>query len=109
MAAAFGLPEDEALKAVTLHPAQILGVGDRLGSLEVGKRANIVVTSGHILQPTTPVLLLFIDGEPVAPTSRHTELYEKYGRRLDDVKAGRSPLGLDRPAQPPSGGAAGDS
>lgn len=99
MATAFGLPEEEALKAVTTYPAQILGVGDRLGTLEVGKRANLVVTSGHILQPTTPVLMLFIDGKPVAPTSRHTELYEKYGRRLDDVKAGKAPLGLDRPSK----------
>lgn len=98
MAAAFGLPEDEALKAVTLYPAQILGIGDRLGSIEVGKRANLVVTSGHVLQPTTPVLKLFIDGRPIEPTSRHTELYEKYGRRLDEVKAGKAPLGLDRPA-----------
>lgn len=99
MATAFGLPEEEALKAVTTYPAQILGVGDRLGTLEVGKRANLVVTSGHILQPTTPVLMLFIDGKPVAPTSRHTELYEKYGRRLEDVKAGKAPLGLDRPSK----------
>ncbi|WP_337176514.1 amidohydrolase family protein [Paludisphaera sp.] len=98
MASAFGLPEDEAVKAVTLYPAQILGIGDRLGSLEVGKRANLVVTSGHILQATTPVHLLFIDGRPVEPTSRHTELYEEYGRRLDEVKGGRAPLGLDRPA-----------
>jgi imidazolonepropionase-like amidohydrolase len=100
MASAFGLPQEEALKAVTLYPARILGVEDRLGSLEVGKRANLVVTSGHILQATTPVHLLFIDGKPVEPSSRHTELYEKYGRRLDDVKAGKAPLGLDRPGAP---------
>ena len=63
-AVAFGLPEDVALKAVTLTPAQILGVADRVGSLEAGKRANLVVTAGHILQPTTPVLALFIGGKP---------------------------------------------
>ena len=74
-AVAFGLPEDVALKAVTLTPAQILGVADQVGSLEAGKRANLVVTAGHILQPTTPVLALFIDGEPVTPESRHTQLY----------------------------------
>ena len=89
-AVAFGLPEDVALKAVTITPAQILGVADQVGSLETGKRANIVVTAGHLLQPTTPVLALFIDGEPVRPESRHTQLYAKYRRRLDEVRAGRA-------------------
>lgn len=97
-AAAFGLPEEEAVRAVTLSPARILGVDDQLGSLEVGKRANLVVTSGHLLQPTTPVLLLFVDGKPIAPESRHTRLAEKYETRIEQVQAGRSPLGLDRPA-----------
>jgi imidazolonepropionase-like amidohydrolase len=96
-AAAFGLPEDVALKAVTLTPAQILGVADRLGSLQAGKRANLVVTAGHILQPTTPVLALFIDGRHVTPESRHTQLYAKYLRRLQEVRAGTAPLGLERP------------
>ena len=71
-AVAFGLPEEVALKAVTLTPSQILGVADQVGSLEAGKRANLVVTAGHLLQPTTPVLALFIDGEPLWPESRHT-------------------------------------
>jgi imidazolonepropionase-like amidohydrolase len=97
-AAAFGLPEDLALKAVTLAPAQILGVADQVGSLEAGKRANLVVTAGHILQPTTEVLALFIDGRHVPPESRHTQLYAKYLRRLEEVKAGTAPLGLDRSA-----------
>jgi imidazolonepropionase-like amidohydrolase len=96
-AIAFGLPEDVALKAVTLTPAQILGVADRVGSLEVGKRANLVVTAGHILQPTTAVLALFIDGKHVPPESRHTQLYAKYLRRLQEVKSGAAPLGLERP------------
>jgi imidazolonepropionase-like amidohydrolase len=96
-AVAFGLPEPEALKAVTLYPAQILGVADQLGSIEVGKRANLVVTAGHLLQPTTEVKTLFVGGKPVAPESRHTRLYAKYTRRLDEVKAGKSPLALDRP------------
>jgi len=95
-AAAFGLPEDVALRAVTLTPAQILGVADQVGSLEPGKRANVVVTAGHLLQPTTPVLALFIDGEPLRPESRHTQLYAKYRRRLDEVRAGRARLGIDQ-------------
>ena len=43
------------VRAVTLAPAEILGVSDQLGSLEVGKRANLVITLGHVLQPTTEV------------------------------------------------------
>jgi imidazolonepropionase-like amidohydrolase len=112
-AIAFGLPEDVALQAVTLTPARILGVADRIGSLGVGKRANVVVTAGHILQPTSAVLLLFIDGKPVAPESRHTQLYGKYAQRLSEVKAGLAPLGLDRsgtvPAQVPGRAAASPS
>jgi imidazolonepropionase-like amidohydrolase len=95
-AVAFGLPEDAAIKSVTLTPAQILGVADQIGSLEAGKRANLVVTAGHLLQPTTPVLALFIDGEPVRPETRHTQLYAKYRQRLDEVRAGRARLGIDR-------------
>jgi imidazolonepropionase-like amidohydrolase len=109
-AIAFGLPEEVGLKAVTLTPAQILGVADQVGSLESGKRANVVITAGHLLQPTTPVLALFIDGEPLRPESRHTQLYAKYRRRLDEVRAGRAKLGIDEaptklsgtsPASPP--------
>jgi adenine deaminase len=95
-AVAFGLPEDVALKAVTLTPSQILGVADQVGSLEAGKRANLVVTAGHLLQPTTPVLALFIDGEPLRPESRHTRLYAKFRHRLDEVRAGRARLGIEQ-------------
>ena len=94
-AVAFGLPEDVAIQAVTLAPARMLGLGSQLGSLETGKRANLVVTAGHLLQPTTTVLALFIDGEPMRPESRHTQLYAKYRRRLDEVRAGRARLGID--------------
>ncbi len=107
MAVAFGLSEDEAVKAVTLYPARILGISDRLGSLEPGKRANVVITAGHLLQPTTDVKYLFIGGKPVKPESRHTRLYDKYRARLAEVKDGSSPLGIEpikmaapSPAQP---------
>jgi imidazolonepropionase-like amidohydrolase len=74
MAAAFGLPKDEALKAVTLYPAQILGVADRFGSIEVGKIANLVVTDGDLLEAKTNTKFLFIDGRPVPLDTRHTDL-----------------------------------
>ena len=102
-AVAFGLPEAEALKAVTLAPAQILGVADQIGSLDAGKRANLVITAGHILQPTTDVKALFIGGKPLGPETMNdqTELYARYQQRLAGVKAGTLPLGLDpSPAAP---------
>ena len=62
MAAAFGLPKEEALRAVTLYPAQILGVGRNLGSIEVGKSASLMLTDGDPLEITTQVERVFIDG-----------------------------------------------
>jgi imidazolonepropionase-like amidohydrolase len=81
MAAAFGLPKDVALRAVTLAPAQILGVGDRLGSIEVGKTANLVVTDGDLLEARTKTRHLFIDGRPVPLSSKHEVLYETFKNR----------------------------
>jgi imidazolonepropionase-like amidohydrolase len=81
MAASFGLPKDEALKAVTLYPAQIMNVADRLGSIEKGKMANLVVTDGDLLEARTHVRYLFIDGRQVPLTSRHTELNDAFKNR----------------------------
>ncbi len=81
LAGAFGLPKDEALKSVTLYPAQILGVADQLGSIEVGKMANIVVTDGDILEPRTNVKYVFINGRLIPLTSRHTELFDSFKDR----------------------------
>ncbi len=106
MAAAYGLPDDKALEAVTLAPARLLGCDDLYGSIAPGKRANLVLTAGHLLQATTDVKGLFIGGKPIAPTSKQTELYTSYRQRLQEVKAGQAPLGLERPAAPASGGAA---
>jgi len=81
MAAAFGLPRAEALKAVTLYPAQIMGVADRLGSIEAGKIANLVITDGDLLEARTNVRHLFIAGRPVPLVSRHTVLYDQFKER----------------------------
>lgn len=59
-----GLPKDEAIKALTLYPAQILGVAEQLGSIEQGKIANIVVTSGDLFERRTQVKHVFVDGKP---------------------------------------------
>ncbi len=93
MAVSYGLSPEEGLKAVTLYPAQILGVEKELGSIEPGKRANLVLTNGDVLQASTQVLGLFIDGKPLTPTSKHTRLYERYLERLKEVQEGRAPLG----------------
>ena len=81
MAAAFGLSKADAVKSVTLYPAQILNVADRLGSIEVGKMANLVVTDGDLLEIRTRIKYLLIDGRPVVLSSRHTELNEAFKNR----------------------------
>jgi imidazolonepropionase-like amidohydrolase len=80
-AVAFGLPEDEALKGVTLYPAQLLGVGDRLGSIEAGKEATLFVSDGDILDLRANVKQMWIAGKEVNLENRHTRLYEKYRNR----------------------------
>jgi imidazolonepropionase-like amidohydrolase len=81
MASAFGLPHDEALKAVTLYPAQIMGVADRLGTIEPGKTANLAITDGDLLDARTHIRYLFINGRQLPLNSRHTELYEQFKDR----------------------------
>lgn len=80
-AVAYGLPYDEALKAVTLYPAQILGLADQIGTLEQGKLANVIVTNGDPLELTTDVKYLFIRGQLTSLDNRHLRLYEKYSKR----------------------------
>jgi len=81
MSASFGLPPVEALKSVTLYPAQILGISNQVGSLETGKIANLVITDGDLLDARTNVRYLFINGRQVPLTSRHTELYDQFKNR----------------------------
>jgi imidazolonepropionase-like amidohydrolase len=81
MCAAFGLPKDVALKAVTIFPAQIFGVADKVGSLEAGKVANIIVTDGDPLEIATNVRRLFINGEDITLDTRQKQLYEKFRQR----------------------------
>ena len=82
MSVAYGLPEREALKGVTLMSAEILGVADRMGSLTPGKWANAIITDGSPLQETTQIKGVLIQGTPYAPESRQTKFYEKYRARL---------------------------
>lgn len=79
-AAAFGLDRGEALKAVTLNTAEILGMGDVLGSLDPGKRADIVLADGDILEFGTKIERVFIAGRETDLSNRYTELLEKFRR-----------------------------
>jgi imidazolonepropionase-like amidohydrolase len=80
-AVAFGLPYEEALKAVTINPAQIWGHGSDLGSVEKGKMADLIVTDGDPLEIQTQVKHLFIKGKEVPLVNKQTRLYEKYMSR----------------------------
>ena len=80
-AVAYGLPYEEALKAVTLYPAQIFGLADQIGTLESGKIANVIVTNGDPLELTTDVSYLFIKGQLTSTDNKHKALYEKYLNR----------------------------
>jgi imidazolonepropionase-like amidohydrolase len=80
-AVAFGLPYDEAMKAVTLNAAEIWGVSDRVGSIEEGKWADLMMTDGDPLETKTQIKTLFIKGKNVDLENKHTRLYEKYSAR----------------------------
>ncbi len=80
-AVAFGLSAADAMKALTLWPAEMLGYGDQLGTIEPGKRANLIVTDGDPLEISTQVLHVVIDGREVSTDNLHRQLYEKYRAR----------------------------
>jgi imidazolonepropionase-like amidohydrolase len=81
VAIAYGLPREEALRAITLAPARLLGLERELGSLAVGKIADVVVTDGDLLEATTHVSNVLIDGRPQDLNNRQTELYRTYRER----------------------------
>jgi imidazolonepropionase-like amidohydrolase len=80
-AIAFGYPADEALKGITLYPAQLMGVADRIGSIETGKDATLIVTDGNLFDLRTSVKRMWIAGKEVNLDNRHQRLYEKYRNR----------------------------
>jgi cytosine/adenosine deaminase-related metal-dependent hydrolase len=69
------------LRSITLDAARIAGFGDRIGSLEVGKFADVIVTTDTPLQASSAVVAEFIAGRPIELSSRHTRLDEKFRRR----------------------------
>ena len=88
-AAAYGLPYEDALRSVTLYPAEILGIADRVGTLEKGKDATLFVSDGDPLETETQISAAWIQGRKVDLTSRHTQLFDKYTEKYRQLKDGR--------------------
>ncbi|MDZ7719548.1 MAG: amidohydrolase family protein [Balneolaceae bacterium] len=80
-AATYGMGKEEALKAVTINPAEAFGVDDQLGSIEQGKKANLFISDGDPFEPTTHIEHVFINGYKIPMTSRHDQLYEQFLNR----------------------------
>jgi len=83
------LPHEVALKSITLHPSEMLGVNERLGSLSPKKEASFIAVDGDLFDIRSSVKRMWIEGKEVDLTSRHTRLYEKYRKRP-------KPLDLDK-------------
>jgi imidazolonepropionase-like amidohydrolase len=85
-AVAFGLDQDQAIRSITLSPAEIFGVADRVGSLEVGKDATLIVTDGNPLEISTQTKLAFIQGRRVDLSNKQTRLRDKYLQKYEEQK-----------------------
>ncbi|MGB2868651.1 MAG: amidohydrolase family protein [Bacteroidota bacterium] len=85
IASAYGLAKDEALKSVTLYPARILGISDRVGSLEIGKDATLIITTGDPLDLETTVEQVYIQGKKCDMRDKHKQLYEKYKEKYKQL------------------------
>lgn len=85
-AAAYGLTPDEAIRAITLSPAEIFGVADQIGSLSEGREATLFIADGNILETPTQVTAAWSAGRKVDLSSRHTRLWKKYEAKYDQQK-----------------------
>jgi imidazolonepropionase-like amidohydrolase len=88
-AIAFGLPEEAALRAVTLSPAEFLGIQDRVGSLEVGKDATLLITTGSPLEYASTVERAFIQGRDIDLQDVHRQFFAKYMEKIEQMRARR--------------------
>lgn len=86
-AVAFGLDREQALAAITRDAARILGVGDQLGTLTVGKEATLFVADGHPFELTTKVVAAFVQGRQIDLRNKHTDLADKYRERYRQQRA----------------------
>ena len=85
-AVAYGMNKEDALKAITIIPAELLGVSDKLGSIEVGKSATLFICNGDPFEMKTQVLHVFIEGWEMPMVSRQTELYDEFLKREPALK-----------------------
>ena len=86
----YGLTKEEALQTITLNSAKILGIDDKTGSLEVGKDANIVVSTGDILDmATNNIEYAFITGRSINLDNKHKQLYRRFQAKFENIKAGK--------------------
>jgi imidazolonepropionase-like amidohydrolase len=86
VAVAFGLPADEALRAVTIYPAQFLGIDDRVGSLEAGKDATLFITTGNPLDFFTTVEQAYVQGRKIDMNDMFKQLFEKYMQKVGQLR-----------------------
>jgi imidazolonepropionase-like amidohydrolase len=86
-AAAYGLGKEEALKAVTINPAEIFGIADQYGSVEAGKRANLIVSTGDPFETRSQIIHVFIDGFRIPMSNRHIRLYQEFLERSPGLKS----------------------
>ena len=80
-AVGYGLPQEAAIRAITVVPAQLFGLAEDFGTLEEGKVANLIVVNGDPLEIRTEVEHVFVNGVPVSLDNRHQSLYERYRAR----------------------------
>jgi imidazolonepropionase-like amidohydrolase len=88
-AAAYGLGKEEAWKAVTINTAEIFGIQDQYGSVETGKRANLIVSTGDPFETKTQIMHVFIDGYRIPLSNRHIRLYQEFLERSPGLKANK--------------------
>ena len=92
-AAAYGLTKEQALEAITLSAAKIMGVADKAGSIEVGKDANIIISEGDILDMSTSnVTDAFIQGRKIDLTDKHKLLNDRFNQKYDLKKTQTKPF-----------------
>ena len=85
-AASYGMGKEDALKAVTIVPAEIFGISDHVGSIEVGKTANLFVSDGDPFETKTNIIHVFIEGWKIPMVSRQTQLYNEFLKREPGLK-----------------------
>ncbi len=86
VAVAFGLPEEEAIRAVTQNAAEMMGIGDRVGTLEAGKDATLLITTGNPLDMTSTIEQAYIQGRELDMMDIHRWFFEKYMEKITQMR-----------------------